>query len=140
MNQRVKLVLAGALGAGIGAVARWWLAVLFADGSARGFPWATLIANGCGSFVIGVVAALATRKGHIMAMPAVRQFVMVGLCGGLTTFSGFSLELLTFIQIDAYALAIAYAAMSVTLWLTTVWCGFALARRFVPREEHQPPG
>ena len=132
--------MAAALGAGIGAIARWLLALAIADHAAAGFPSATLIANGAGSFIIGVAAALATTKGHVMAKPAVRQFVMVGFCGGLTTFSVFSLESLRFIQADQLALASAYAVCSLLVWLIAVWSGFTLARWLVSRKANQPSG
>ncbi len=140
MSERARLVMAAASGAGIGAIARWLLAVLIEDHAAGGFPLATLIANGSGSFIIGVAAALATTEGHVMAKPAVRQFVMVGFCGGLTTFSIFSLEALTFIQADQPALASVYVIGSVAVWLCAVWSGFSLARWLVSRKTHQSPG
>jgi CrcB protein len=140
MSERARLVMAAASGAGIGAIARWLLAVLIEDHAAGDFPLATLIANGSGSFIIGVAAALATSEGHVMAKPAVRQFVMVGFCGGLTTFSIFSLEALTFIQASQPALATAYLIGSVAVWLCAVWSGFALARRLVSSKAHQSAG
>ena len=140
MIERANLVVATALGSGLGAIARWLIAIIIADNAAGAFPWATLVANGAGSFIIGVAAALATTEGHVMATPAVRQFVMVGVCGGLTTFSVFSLEALSFIQSEAFGLATAYVIGSLCIWLCAVWCGFALARRLVSRKEHLTPG
>ena len=58
------------------------------------FPWGTLIVNIFGSFVIGFFGALTGPDGRLYASSAVRQFAMIGLCGGYTTFSAFSLQTL----------------------------------------------
>ena len=140
MSERMQLVMAAALGAGLGAIARWLLVVVSADHAAGNLPLATLIANGSGSLIIGVAAALSTTKGHVMAKPAVRQFVMVGFCGGLTTFSVFSLETLSFIQAAQPVMATCYVVCSLAVWMSAVWLGFTVARWLVAGSAHQPPG
>ena len=137
---RLRLVLAAGLGSGCGAVARWLLDLVLVA-PAAGWPWATLLANVLGSFLIGGIAAFATRENHWLADPAIRQFLMVGFCGGLTTFSIFSLEVLLFGLAGRPAMALAYVLASIVLWLAAVWLGFVLGRRLAGRgRPAAPPG
>ena len=87
-----------ALGAAAGSLAHTWLAELFAASGMSAFPWATLAANVSGSFLIGLIAALTGPDGRVLVAPDVRLFWMVGVCGGYTTFSSFSLQTLTLAQ------------------------------------------
>ena len=128
----LRLVLAAGLGSGCGAVARWLLGLALVDPTA-GWPWATLLANVLGSLLIGLVAAFDTKENHWLADPAVRQFLMVGFCGGLTTFSIFSLEVLALGLAARPAMALAYVGASVGLWLAAVWLGFVLGHRLAGR-------
>jgi CrcB protein len=129
VTRLLGLALATALGSGLGAVARFLLALgLTGDG----LPWATLLANVAGSFLIGLAAEQSTRPGHVMADPFVRQFVMVGFCGGFTTFSLFSLEALLLVRAGVFELAALYVALSLALWLAGAWAGMTLGRRLVP--------
>lgn len=121
-------MLAAGIGSGCGAVARWLLALTLVDPTG-GFPWATLLANVLGSFLIGIFAAFATKDRHWLAAPAVRQFLMVGFCGGLTTFSVFSLEVLTLSIAERSLVALTYIATSIVLWIAAVWLGFSLGHR-----------
>ncbi|MSO76126.1 MAG: fluoride efflux transporter CrcB [Alphaproteobacteria bacterium] len=109
------LLVAG--GSALGGVARYacglWALALFGGG----FPWGTLIVNILGSFVIGLVAGLTTSAD-------VRLFVMVGLCGGYTTFSAFSLETLALMQDGAWGKAGLYIALSLIACLAAVWLGY----------------
>ena len=121
-------MLAAGVGSGCGAVARWFLAVTLVDPTS-GFPWATLVANVLGSFLIGIFAAFAAKDDHWLADPAVRQFLMVGFCGGLTTFSVFSLEVLALSLAERPVVALVYITMSIVLWIAAVWLGFSLGHR-----------
>ena len=133
-----RLVLAAGLGSGCGAVARWLLAVAMVD-VVDGFPWATLLANVLGSLLIGGIGAISTSSNHPFASPVMRQFLMVGFCGGFTTFSIFSLEVLTMLLRDEYAMAFTYVSASLVLWLVAVWLGFVLGRHFVARTSPTTP-
>jgi fluoride exporter len=118
-----------ALGSVVGGVARFLVSVLFASRLGDGFPWSTLFVNVTGSFIIGFYAALTGPDGRLLASPRQRQFVMVGICGGYTTFSAFSLETLRLVQSGNLQAALLNIGISVAGWLTAVWIGHALATR-----------
>jgi fluoride exporter len=118
------------LGSAVGAASRYLLSLAALHLPAPVFPWGTLTANVTGSLLIGFYATLIEPDGRVMVSPAARQFVMVGLLGGFTTFSIFSLETLLLWQEAAY-LAATYIAVSLVAWLAAGWAGFALAARLV---------
>jgi CrcB protein len=90
-----------------------------------GFPWGTLLVNVTGSFAIGLLAALATADGRAVVVGDARAFLVVGLLGGFTTFSAFSVETLRLAQAGEWGSAGANVAASVLLCLLAVWIGFA---------------
>jgi fluoride exporter len=83
-----------AVGSALGGVARYWLSGVAARIGGETFPWGTLLINVLGSFVIGFFGTLTGPDGRLFVSPTGRQFVMVGICGGFTTFSSFSLQTL----------------------------------------------
>ncbi|WP_409306362.1 fluoride efflux transporter CrcB [Pectobacterium sp. B1J-3] len=83
------------IGGGLGSVARWLLAIKF-NGMNASFPFGTLLANLIGAFVIGGTLAYFLR--HPTIEPHWRLFITTGLCGGLTTFSTFSAEVIMYLQ------------------------------------------
>src|SRR5262245_31937783 len=83
-----------AIGSALGGVGRFWLSGLVAHGFGDTFPWGTLIVNVSGSLAIGFFATLTEPGGRLMVSGDMRQFFMVGICGGYTTFSSFSLQTL----------------------------------------------
>jgi fluoride exporter len=117
-----------ALGSALGGMARYACSNLAVAWFGPSFPWGTLVINVLGSFVIGVFAGLTGPDGRLLVAGDVRQFVMVGLCGGYTTFSAFSLETLNLLQRRPLAGA-SYIALSLLLCLLAVWLGHALARK-----------
>jgi CrcB protein len=121
--------IAVALGSIVGAVARFLVSVLFVSQFGSGFPWGTLFVNVTGSFVIGFYAALTGPDGRLLVSPRQRQFVMVGICGGYTTFSAFSLETLRLVQSGNIDTASVYLVVSLVTWIAGVWLGHALAAR-----------
>lgn len=122
--------LAVALGGAIGSVARFWLTALSERLFGGEFPWGTIIANVSGSFLIGIIAALPILGPRDLLGPLGRQFLMVGIMGGYTTFSSFSLQTLTMLQHGHVAKALANVAGSVALCLVAVWAGYALSASF----------
>ncbi len=116
-----------AVGSALGGMARYACSGLAVSWFGAAFPWGTLIINVLGSFVIGFFAALTGPDGRLMVPGDVRQFVMVGICGGYTTFSSFSLQTLNLAQNGEMARAGLNIAASVVLCLVSVWLGAVLA-------------
>ncbi len=114
-----------ALGGAMGSVLRFWLGGLIEERLGPTFPWGTLVVNVTGSFVIGFFAMISEPGGRLFVAPGVRVFVMIGLCGGYTTFSSFSLQTLKLAQSGEWTLAAGNIAISVILCLIGVWLGFA---------------
>jgi CrcB protein len=116
-----------ALGSAIGGVARYWCSGVAARLFGETFPWGTLIVNITGSFIIGFFATLTGPDGRIFAGSTMRQFVMMGLLGGYTTFSSFSLQTLALAQGNQWLEAGGNILASVVLCLLAVWLGHLLA-------------
>ena len=95
------------------------------------FPWGTLTVNILGSLLIGVVAAAAAPESRLLLSPTTREFLMLGLLGGFTTFSSFSLQTLNLVIDGEWLLAAGNAAGSVALGLIAVWIGFSITSRIV---------
>jgi fluoride exporter len=116
-----------ALGGALGSVSRYWLASLIANRwSALSFPLGILVINVTGSFIIGLCSAFADPNGRMAATPSFRQFFMVGVCGGYTTFSSFSLDTLKLVRAGDFLYAGGNVLLSVTLCLIAVWLGYLL--------------
>jgi len=115
------------IGSALGGLARYGCGLLAAAMGIVSFPWATLVINVIGSFVIGGFATLTGPDGRVYVSPLGRQFVMVGLCGGYTTFSAYSLETLELLRHGRPLAALAYVGLTLALGLAAVWIGHALA-------------
>jgi CrcB protein len=116
-----------ALGGALGTTARYWLSGAVARAIGETFPWGTLLVNVSGSFVIGIFVALTGPDGRWFVGSTARQFVMIGICGGYTTFSSFSLQTLNLANDGEWFRAGANIGLSVALCLIAVWVGVALA-------------
>jgi len=117
-----------ALGSALGGVARYWLSGVVARRFGESFPVGTLIVNVTGSFVIGFVATLTDPGGRLLMSVTTRQFIMVGVLGGYTTFSSFSLQTLNLARDGEWLYACANVVLSVMFCLLSVWCGHVVAR------------
>lgn len=121
-----QLILAVALGGAIGSVARYLVGI----GSGRlfgmTFPWGTLIINVTGSFLIGTFVGLFATKWDLPQ--AARVFLTVGICGGYTTFSTFSLDVFYLIERGEMAASAAYMIASVVLSVTALVAAIHLTR------------
>ena len=117
-----------AIGGGLGAMARYGLGLAvgrLAPGAA--WPWATLTANVAGGLLMGLLVGwLALRAGA--GQESIRLFAAVGLLGGFTTFSAFSLDTLMLWERGQPGLALIYVILSVTASLLAVFAGLALGR------------
>lgn len=114
-----------ALGGAIGSVARFAVSSGIARGISETFPWGTLFANVSGCFVIGLFAMLTGPDGRILVPPDFRQFFMIGICGGYTTFSSFSLQTLALARDGDMTRASLNVVASVVFCLVGVWLGSA---------------
>ena len=115
------------LGSALGGGARYWCSGFAARHFGETFPWGTLIVNVVGSFMIGFFATFTSPDGRLLVRTETRQFVMVGLCGGYTTFSSFSLQTLNLIRESEMGRAGANIALSFALCLASVWLGHLAA-------------
>jgi CrcB protein len=116
-----------AIGGALGTTARYWLSGVVARSVGETFPWGTLVINVTGSFVIGFFGALTGPDGRVFVGSTARQFVMVGMCGGYTTFSSFSLQTLNLMNDGEWLQAGANIGLSVLLCMIAVWAGAVLA-------------
>lgn len=119
----VQTYFAVAVGGALGTAARYWLSGVIANAFGQTFPWDTLVINIAGSFVIGFFGALTGPDGRLLVGTTTRQFVMIGLCGGFTTFSAFSFQTLNLMNEGEWAAAGGNVLGSVILCLVFVWLG-----------------
>jgi fluoride exporter len=119
-----------ALGGAIGTMARLWLGVQVALLTGLTFPWGTILINILGSLIIGFFATFTGPDGRVSVPLDARAFVMVGLCGGFTTFSAFSLQTLDLARDGRLLQAGANIVLSVVLCLAAVALGHWLAALF----------
>jgi len=120
-----------ALGSALGGVGRYWLSGVIARRFGEAFPVGTLVVNATGSFVIGFIASLTRPEGRLLMSASGRQFLMVGICGGYTTFSSFSLQTLNLAREGEWFYAGANVVASLLLCLLAVWLGHVLAELVV---------
>jgi fluoride exporter len=119
-----------ALGGAIGSTARLWLGAHVAMLIGLTFPWGTILVNILGSLIIGFFATLTGPGGRVVVPVDAQAFVMVGLCGGFTTFSAFSLQTLELARDGRLLSAAANIMLSVILCLSAVALGHWLALLF----------
>jgi CrcB protein len=112
-----------ALGGALGSTARFWVSVFIDERVQGNFPWGTFLVNVVGSFIIGALASIADQPGKFSLSPAMRQFLMVGICGGFTTFSSFSIQTLELMRTGHAMQAAGNVIGSVLLCLLGVWGG-----------------
>jgi CrcB protein len=123
-------ILAVAAGGSAGSVARYLVGIAAGRLFGMAFPWGTLIINIIGSFVLGALAeAFALRWD---APQAVRVFLTVGICGGFTTFSTFSLDTVYLMNRGEMVLAAAYVVASVVLSVGALFAGLQAVRAMLP--------
>jgi CrcB protein len=116
-----------AAGGALGSLARYGVSDAFSRWFGETFPLGTLVANVSGSFAIGFLATLMGPEGRLLVNPEWRVFLLIGLFGGYTTFSSFSLQTLALAQSGEWMKAGANVLFSVLLCLLAVWLGHIAA-------------
>jgi len=119
-----------ALGGALGSVSRFWMNGLISARFGETFPWNTLVINVTGSFIIGIFGALTLHEPDGAHRSTLIQFFMIGICGGYTTFSSFSLQTLSLMQKGEWLYAAGNILGSVILCMIAVWLGWLLGASF----------
>jgi fluoride exporter len=88
----------------------------------HGFPINNILVNGVGCFLAGLILAYSLSKGS--SFDNIRTILIIGFCGGLTTFSGFGVQFIQLLQNEKYALALSYAVINPALCLAATALGF----------------
>ncbi|RJT44515.1 fluoride efflux transporter CrcB [Rahnella woolbedingensis] len=120
-------LLAVFIGGGIGSVVRWYVSLKM-NGMSPVLPVGTLTVNLVGAFIIGLGIALFTRLTHIE--PVWKLLITTGFCGGLTTFSTFSLEVVYMLQEGRFGAALLNMALNLAGSLTMTLLAFMLVSWF----------
>ena len=118
-----------ALGSALGGAGRYLLGGLIQNWHGSSFPVGTLIVNISGSFLLGLISGYALESAAISA--EVRAFLTIGICGGYTTFSTFSLETVNLLRDGDYARAASYLLLSVLISLAAVSVGGVVGHQIV---------
>ena len=121
INNMIKDIVLVGIGSGIGGICRYLVSLAMSH-VCNGFPWATFSVNVAGCLLIGILWGLTSRFQSIS--PTFTLFLMVGFCGGFTTFSTFSKEGLALLQANNYMLFVLYTIGSVVLGIAAVALGF----------------
>jgi CrcB protein len=122
----MKSVLLVACGGAVGSVARYLVGV-WATRAGSLIPLATIGVNLTGCFFVGLVAGLAVARPGTVT-PDWRLFLVVGVCGGFTTFSAFSLETLELVRLGHPLTALTTALVQVLVGIAAVWAGVAISK------------
>lgn len=113
-----------AIGSALGGMARYACSRGVAIRYGETFPWGTVLVNVSGSFLIGLIAAVAGPDSRFVVSPNIRNFLMVGICGGYTTFSSFSLQTLELIRNRDFGEALGNVVLSVVACMAAVALGY----------------
>jgi CrcB protein len=119
------ILIAIALGGAIGSLARYFVASAV-QSPAMQFPWGIFVVNVSGGFLMGIIVELSALK--LSISPELRAFLTVGVLGGYTTFSTFSLDSALLIERGAYASAAAYVLGSAVLSIAALFAGLWIVR------------
>ncbi len=120
----VKNIFLIGLGGFIGSVMRYFVSLLNLSLHFFSIPVGTFIVNVAGCFIIGALTGIAEKSTMLSA--EWRLFLMVGLCGGFTTFSTFANENLTMLHNGQFFSLILYTGLSIFIGFLAVWLGYAL--------------
>ena len=115
-------------GGALGAMLRFFAHTRISALTGPGFPWGTLLINISGSFLLGALVVILNARGP--AVDLLRSGLCIGLLGGFTTFSAFSVETLTLLEAEQWQRALVNIVSSVLLCLLGAAAGVAAARQF----------
>jgi len=125
-TSKIMLLLYVAVGGAIGSVARYLVISGMASLTGFGFPYGTLLVNISGSFLMGALIESLTK--YMPGGMGLRAFLAVGILGGYTTFSSFSLDAITLYQEGKILAAATYTVSSVVLSLLAIFIGIYVFR------------
>jgi fluoride exporter len=117
------------VGGAIGSMCRFWLSGLVAERFGETFPYGTLIVNLVGSWIIGFAAGWVAHFNDPFWASVAKQLLMFGICGGLTTFSSFSLQTWNLMLSGRWGSAFTFVLVSTILCLALVAFGWVLGQR-----------
>ena len=120
MQKTILIAFAGL----VGTLIRYWLSGFVARQYGETFPWGTLVVNLIGSFLAGAIYYLADER--FLLSPTLRTVILIGLLGGLTTFSSYGLQTFTLLRDGEIGLATLNIAVSNVLGLFMVWSGYVV--------------
>ncbi|HEX4296057.1 MAG TPA: fluoride efflux transporter CrcB [Rhizomicrobium sp.] len=120
------ILLAVALGGALGSLLRYFVAGAIQSAAWPGFPWGIFVVNVSGGFIMGLIVELGALK--LQISPELRAFLTVGILGGYTTFSTFSLDSVLLIQRGAYVSAAGYILGSTALSILALFAGLWVVR------------
>jgi CrcB protein len=123
------MLIAVAAGGAAGAIARYLVTSAVPRWLGHGFPWGTVIVNVAGSLLMGLLIDVMARRWS--APPEARVFLVTGLLGAFTTFSTFSLDVVTLYERGALAAAAAYVVGSVVVGVLALFGGMWLGRALI---------
>ena len=110
------------IGAGFGGVLRYWISMSMYGLFGRQFPYGTLVVNVSGCFLMGLLFVLLVERLNGVG-PFLRSLLLIGLLGGYTTFSSFSIETLSLFESGAWFSAILNVVFSIIFCLAATWLG-----------------
>jgi len=122
MQKTIFIAFAGL----VGTLVRYWLSGFVARQYGETFPWGTLVVNLIGSFLAGAIYYIADER--FLISPTLRTIILIGLLGGLTTFSSYGLQTFTLLRDGEVGLATLNIAISNVLGLLMVWSGYVVAK------------
>jgi len=123
----MKQILAIAAGGAVGSLLRFWMSQWVHTLADRSFPYGTLVVNVLGCLAMGFLFVLFIDR--LSDNPVLRAGILIGLLGGFTTFSSFSIETFNLIEQGAWARAVANMTGSLLLCVSATWVGVLLGRQ-----------
>jgi CrcB protein len=116
------------LGSALGGMARYGISTWMSQRWGETFPWGTLWVNVSGSFLVGFIFVLTGTEGRLRLDPMWRDLILIGILGGYTTFSAFSLQTLNLLREGQWLGAAGYVVGSLSLSLAAVALGYGVAQ------------